>query len=124
MLPLQRLSGVRHSPSPDRPSMGRAAGARGPVFFDAGVWAPGPVTNPTAHYLASWRCAPWGQQQDVPRGGGGECFREGCPALGTVPSPTGRPWGVPPGPAAFCLRVRGVRVWEPVTNPTAHALAS
>ena len=32
--------------------------------------------------------------------------------------------GVRPGPTTHWLRVRGVRVWRPVTNPTARALAS
>ena len=33
-------------------------------------------------------------------------------------------WGVQPGPATHWLRVQGVRVWGPVTKPTARALAS
>ena len=32
--------------------------------------------------------------------------------------------GVRPGPTTHWLWVRGVRAWGPVTNPTAHALAS
>ena len=34
------------------------------------------------------------------------------------------PSGVRPGPTTHWLWVRGVRAWEPVTNPTARALAS
>ena len=34
------------------------------------------------------------------------------------------PSGVRPGPTTHCLRVREVRAWGPVTNPTARALTS
>ena len=37
-----------------------------------GVWAWGPVTNPTARALASWLCALLGQHEGA-RGGGGFC---------------------------------------------------
>ena len=47
------------------------AGYRGPLptgFGCGGVRAWGPVTNPTARALASWRCALWGRHEGA-RGG-------------------------------------------------------
>ena len=49
-----------------------------------GVWAWGPVTNPTAHALASWLCALWGRHEGA-RGGP---FLPGCGASGVGRSPT------------------------------------
>ena len=77
LLPGCGASGVGRSPTPHCPSLGPAAGARCPLAVGAGVWAWGPITNPTARALVSWLCAPWGQHQ---------CARGGAP-LGWV-------WGV------------------------------
>ena len=52
------------------------------------------------------------------------CLSEGCPWLSTLPPPTACHWGVRPATAALFLWARGVRAWEPVTIPPAHALAS
>ena len=56
--------------------------------------------------------------------GDSSCLGAGRPGFGARARPTARPWGVRPGPATHWLRVRGVWVWGPVTNPTARALAS
>ena len=84
----------------------------------------GPVTDPTAHALASWCCVLWGWQQGGQGGGGASCLREGCLVVGIFPAPTARLLGVQLGPAALFPSARGVRLWAPVTNPTVHALAS
>ena len=57
-------------------------------------------------------------------GGGASCLGVGRPVSGALPSPTARPLGGLPGPTTHWLRVRGVRAWGPVTNPTARALSS
>ena len=51
------------SPTPDSPSLGRAAGAHYPLAVGAGLWAWGPVTNPTARALASSLCALSGRHE-------------------------------------------------------------
>ena len=115
-------SGVGRSPTPDRLSLRRAAGARYPLAVGAGgVW--GPVTKPTARALARWLGALWGRREGA-RGGGVSCLGVGRPVWGALSRPTSRLWGVWPGPAVHWLWVRGFWVWRPVTNPTARALAS
>ena len=57
-------------------------------------------------------------------GGGASCLGVGRPGWGAPPPPTARPLGGLPRPTTHLLRVRGVRAWGPVTNPTARALAS
>ena len=98
------------------------AGCRGPLPTGCGcggVRAWGPVPNPTARALA--RC---GGGMRVP-GGGASCLGVGRPGSGALPTPTAHPLGGLPGPTTHWLRVRGgVRAWGPVTDPTAHALAS
>ena len=80
------MSGAGHSPSPDRPSFGRAGGVRGHFLWARGVRVWGPVTNPIAHTLARWRCALWRRQKV-------SCFREGCLGLSAHPPPAARPLG-------------------------------
>ena len=73
------------------------AGSRGPLPTGCGcggVRAWKPVTNPTAHGLASWLCALWGRHEGA-RGGR---FLPGCGASGVGRSPT--PDCPPPGRAA------------------------
>ena len=87
-----------------------------------GVRAWGPVTNPTARALSSWLCALWGRHQSA---WGGRLL-PGCGASGVrrSPGPDCPPSGRAAGahyPLAVGVRVR---VWVPVTNPTARALAS
>ena len=50
-----------------------------------GVWAWGPVTNPTERALASWLCVLWGRHKGA--GGGGRLL-PGCGASGVRRSPT------------------------------------
>ena len=89
------------------------------------VWAWGPVTNFTARSVATWLCELSGQHEGVRGGGGGaSCLGAGPPGLSVLPRPTARPWGARPGPTTQSLWVRGVWVWELVTNPAARALAS
>ena len=52
------------------------------------------------------------------------CLCGGGLQLGTLPSPNARPWGRRPGTAANFPWALGVRAWEPVTHPKAHAVAS
>ena len=73
--------------------------------------------------LADWGCALWGRQEDA-RGGSASCLSDGCPGLGRLPPPTARPSGRRPGSAVRLHWARGVRGLRPVTNPTAHDLAS
>ena len=49
-----------------------------PCSLGAGVWVWGPVTDPTAHPLASWRCALWEWHEGVRGGGGGSCLVRGA----------------------------------------------
>ena len=79
-------SGVGRSPTPDRPSLKRAAGARYTLACGCGggrAW--GPVINATARALASCLCALW-----VRHGGarGGGRLLPGCGASGVRRSPT------------------------------------
>ena len=86
-----------------------------------GVWEWGTVINPTARALASRLCRCGGGTRAP--GGGASCLRAGCLGSGALPRPTACPWGVRPGPTTLWLRLRGMRAWGPVTNPTARALA-
>ena len=79
-----------------------------------GAW--GPVTNPTAHALASWLCALQGRHEGTR--GGGSCLGVGRPWWGALSRPNTRPWGVQPGLATHWLQVRRVWSWKPVINPT------
>ena len=78
-MPPLGVSRVRQSLFHNLLSLGWAAGA--PCLFSSntggGVRAWGPVNNPTAHALASWRCALWGRPAVFL--GGPSCFCEGCP---------------------------------------------
>ena len=68
LLPGVGASGAGRSLKPDRPPLGRAAGARHRLLWARGVWAWGPVTNPTALAFASLRCALWGRYEGAPGG--------------------------------------------------------
>ena len=87
----------------------------------------GPISNPTAHALASWPCAP--ALRTVGAAGAGP----GGARLAWSRGVRGRQLfhprplvlsGLRPGPTTHWLWVRGVQAWRPVTNPTARALAS
>ena len=102
------------------------AGCQGPLRTGCGcggVRAWGPVTNPTARARASWLCALWGRHEGA-RGGR---LLPGCGASGVGCSPGPRLpalWAGCRGPLATGCGCGGVRVWGPVTNPPARALAS
>ena len=88
-----------------------------------GVWAWGPVTNPTARALASWLCALWWRHEGA-RGEGSSCLCVGRPGSGALPPPAARPLRRAGG-IHYPLSVgAGVRAWGPFTNPTAGALGS
>ena len=77
-LPLLRgASGVRRSPSPDRPPTGRAVGVRYPRAVGAGVWVWGPNTVPLA-CTPFGGCVPRGWSGAVPLPGLGLCAPRGA----------------------------------------------
>ena len=89
-----------------------------------GLRAWGPVTNPTARALASWLCALLGWRES-PRGGA-FCLGVGRLGSGALPPPTTRPfWRAAGGHYPLAVGAgSSVRALQPVTNPTARALAS
>ena len=102
------------------------AGCWGPLPTGCGcggVRAWGPVTNPTARALASWLCALWGRHEGA---------RQGAPpawVLGVRGRALSHPrlpalWAGCRGPVPTGCGCGGLRVWGPVTSPTARALAS
>ena len=116
------MSGVGHSPSSDRPSSGRAAGARCPVFFRRGVCGRAGLSPTPQRTLLRAAVARYGggTRPPVDRG-----LVPLCPRLGTRPPPTSRPWSAVAGARCpFFLGARGLRAWGSVSNPTAHAAAS
>ena len=108
--PTASLSGVRPGPATHWLCM-------------RGVWAWGPVINPTARALASWLSAA-GAARGCPRGGGAFLawvWGVRCWALSHARPPVLRACGrgrLPTG--CGC----GVRAWGPVTNPIGRASAS
>ena len=82
----------------------------------------GPVTSPTARAFASWLCALWGRHEGA-RGGR---LLPGCGASGVALSHPRLPvlWAGCRGRLPTGCWCGGVRVWGPVTSPTARALAS
>ena len=123
LLPRCGASGVGRSPMPDRPTLGRAAGARYQLALGAGGVGGGTRHRP--HSARSWELALRAVRATRgPPGGGGICPDVGRPGVGALPRPTARPWGVRPQPATHLLWVRRMWAWGPVTDPTASALAS
>ena len=115
-------SRVRHCPLPDRPSLGRAAGARYLLAVGGGGGGLGnrsPIPQRALLRAGFARC---GGHTRAP-GWAASCLHVGRPGLGALPPPTARPLGVRPGTAARWHWVRGMCAWGPVTNPTARALA-
>ena len=123
LLPRCGASEVGRSPTPDRPSFRRAAGARYPLAVGAGGLGVETPTNFTVCALPSWLCVLWGQHEGAPAGVP-LAWMWGVRGLGALPRPTARPSGVRPGPATHWLWVPGVWAWGPVTNPAARALPS
>ena len=101
LLPCCGTFGVGRFCTPNRPSLRRGAGARDPLAVGAGIWAWGPVTNPTARAPACWLCAPWERPRGA--GGGASCLRVWRPRLGALPRPAACPCGFRPGPATHWL---------------------
>ena len=121
LLPECVASGVGRSLTPERPSLGPAAGAPYPLAVGAGGVG---VGTPLQRHSARSCELPWRPVGAAPGrpGGSASCLGVERPELDAPPRPTDRPWGVQPGPVIRWLLVR--RVWGPVTNPTALALAS
>ena len=123
LLPGCGASGLGRCPTPDRPSLGRAAGGPLPTGCGSGGSGRGdPSPSPQGAVLrADFACC--GGSARAP-GGRASCLRVGRPGLGALLCPTARPWGVRLRPATHCMWVRGVWVWGPVTYPTARAPAT
>ena len=75
-----------------------------------GVWARGPVTNPTARALASWLCALWGWHESAPGKAPLACVWGVWGRALSHPRPPVL-WGVRPGPATHWLWSRCEGVW-------------
>ena len=110
-------------PAPTTCPFGRAAGAQYPLAVVAGAAGVGTCHRPhCAHScLLTWRAlgAARGCPEGAPlawvRGVRGRALSHPRPLVLS---------GVRLGPTTHWLWVRGVRAFGPVTNPTAHALAS
>ena len=89
-----------HPPPTARP-LGGLPGPTTHWLWVRGVWAWGPVTNPTARAPA---CCGGGMR--VP-GGGASCLGVGRPGSGALPPPTAHPLGGLPGPTTHWLWARG-----------------
>ena len=123
LLPRCGASGVGCSPTPNRPSLGRAAGACNPLPLGAGCVRVRNHHHPTARNLASWLWLRWRQHKGA-SGGGAPAWVWRVQGLGALPRPTARVWGVLPGPVTDWVWVRAGGAWGPVINSTACALAS
>ena len=107
LVPLRGVSGVGHSPSPDRPSLGQAAGACCPFFLGAGgvgVEAHHPPHSALSCELALGALEVAGGR---PEAGGASYLREGCRGFGTLSPQTTHAWYVLQRPAALFVRARG-----------------
>ena len=91
------VSGVWHSPSSYRPSLGQAAGVRCPIAEAVGGASIGAHHQPHSARSCELALLAVGAEQGRD-GGGASCFCEGFPELGLLPPPTANPWGRQPGP--------------------------
>ena len=123
LLPGCGASAVGRSPTRNRPSFGRAAGADYPLAVGAGGVGLGTRHQPHSARSCELALCAVGRHEGT-WGGVPLAWVWGRPGLGALPRPTARPRGVRPGPATHRLWVRGVWAWGPVTNPTACAFAS
>ena len=123
LLPEGGASGVERSPTPNCPPSGRAAGAHYPLVVGAGACGPGDPSPAPQRALLRAGFARCGGGMRVP----------GVAPLAWVWGVRGRAlshlrlpalWAGCRGPLPTGCGCRGVRVWGPVTNPTARALAS
>ena len=119
----QGVSGVRHSPSPSNLSLEQAAGASSPFSVCARRVCVGSRHPPDSARSCELHLRAMGAAQGCQEGGA-SCLSEECPGLGTLPSPTVRPWATGLEPAARFRWAPGVWAWGPVTYPTTHAVAS
>ena len=104
-LPACGMSWFGRSPTPDRPSSGCAAGAR----YSLAVGLRDHLPHSARSCELALRTAD--AVRGCPWGGGASCLRVSSPTFNRPP------WGVRPGSATN-------GAWEPVTYPTARALAS
>ena len=111
-------SGVGRSPTPDWPPSGRAAGAHYPLASGAGGCGRGdPSPTPQRallHTVGAARGRP---------GGAPPAFVWGVHGLALSQPRLPALWAGCRGPLHTGCGCEGVRVWGPVTNPTARALA-
>ena len=110
-------------PTPTTRPLGRAAGAHYPLAVGAGDAGVGTGHQP--HRARSCELAL--RAVGAARGRPGGCTLAWVWGVRGRALSQPRPlvlWGVRPGPTTHWLWVRGMRAWEPVTNPTARALAS
>ena len=92
-------SGAGRSPTPDRPSFERAAGARYPVTVGAGGVGVGTRHPPHSTRSCELALPAVEAARGRPRGGA-SCLGVGRPEFGALWRPTGRPRGMRPGPAS------------------------
>ena len=90
LLPGCRASAVGRYPLPDRPSLGRAPGARYPMAPGAGAVGVGTRHQPHSLPLASWLCALWGRHGGAP---GGRLL-PACGAFGVGRTTTPNRWSL------------------------------
>ena len=112
LLPGGGASGAGRSPTPNRPSLPRTAGARYTLAVGAGDLDVGTRHQP--HSARSFELTM--RTVGAARGrlaGGASCLGMGRPELGALPCPTARPCRVRPGPATHWLLVRGVWRGDP-----------
>ena len=106
LLPGCGASGVGHSPTPDCPPSGRAAGAHYPSAVGAGGCGRGDLSPTPQRALLRAGFARCGGGMRVP-GGAASCLGVWRPGSSALPSPTVRPLGGLPGPTTHWLWVRG-----------------
>ena len=106
LLPGCGASGVWHSPTPDCPPSGRAAGAHYPLAVGAGGCGRGDLSPTPQRALSPAGFARCGGGMRVP-GGGASCLGVGRPGSRALRPPTARPLGGLPGPTTHWLWVRG-----------------
>ena len=97
------VSGVGRSPTPDRPSLGRAARASYPLALDAGGLGLGTCPHPRSARPCVLALRALGAAGGRLKIEGASCLLVGCPEFGALPHPSTRPWGVRPGPATHWL---------------------
>ena len=125
LLPGCGASGVGRSATPGCPPSGRAAGTHYPLAAGVGGCGRGDPSPTPQRALLQAGFARCGGGMRVPGGGGRLLPRCGAPrgrALSHPRLPT--LWAGCRGRLPTGCGCGGVRAWGPVTNPTAHALAS